>query len=135
LYLLPHGKADAGLWPRLAPQFLATWLATVKGGFEAVLLDIPAVGAGEGAPLAALADQVLMVVAAGHSPRIQVARALEQIQRCHGQIGGLVFNRSKNWELRPLLAPAVEALSSWPPVQRLSAFIQKHIKFKLTRKR
>ncbi|MDD1778203.1 MAG: hypothetical protein LUQ65_08550 [Candidatus Helarchaeota archaeon] len=98
-------------------------------------MDLPAVGAGEGAPLAALGDQTLMVVAAEHSPRTQVARALEQIQRCHGRIGGLVFNRYKKLELWPLFSPHISRLTSSPPVQRLLTFVEKQFKFRLGKKK
>lgn len=135
LYLLPNGKADEVAWAQLDPKVLAPWLTTMKTGFDVLLLDLPAVGAGEGAPLAALADQILMVVAAHHSPKTQLVRALEQIRRCHGRIEGLVLNRYQQLELWPLLSPAVSALTSWPPVQRLLTFIEKQVdKFKTKKK-
>jgi len=135
LYLLTNGTAIAAAWPQLDPKVLAHWLTTVKTGFDVLLLDLPAVGAGEGAPLAALGDQTLMVVAADHSPRTQVARALEQIQRCHGRIGGLVLNRYNKLELGALLSPHISRLTSWPPVQRLSTFIEKQFNFRQVKKK
>ncbi len=125
LYLLPSGKADKVNWAGWDTKVLAQWLATVRTRFDVLLLDLPAVGAGEGAPLAALGEQTLMVVAASHSPRTQVARALDQIQRCHARIGGLVFNRYKYLTLWSSLSPAITAATSWPPVQNLETFVKK----------
>jgi len=134
LYVLPNGKADEVLWPQLDPKVLAPWLNNVKTGFDVLLLDLPAVGSGEGAPLAALAEHILMVVAANHSSKTQIARAQEQIQRCHGRIVGLVLNRYNKLALWPLLSPTISAMAAWPPVQRLFAFVEKHSKFRLTKK-
>jgi succinoglycan biosynthesis transport protein ExoP len=119
LYLLANGKAAEVAWSQLDLKVLASWLTTVRTGFDVLVLDLPPVGAGEGAILAALAEQILMVVRADHSPKTQVARALEQIQRCHGKIAGLVLNRCYMLELWPLLSPTISAVTSWPPVQRL----------------
>jgi Mrp family chromosome partitioning ATPase len=130
LYLLPYGKADDVVWPQLAPKILADWLATLKNGFDVLLLDLPAVGYGEGAPLAALADQTLMVVAADHTPREQVARALEQIQRCGARIAGIVLNRYRKLELWPLISPTISAMANWPPVSRLGTSLKNRGKFK-----
>jgi len=107
----------------------------VRTHFDVLLLDLPAVGAGEGAPLAALGEQTLMIIAAAHSRRNQVARALAQIQRCQGRIGGLVFNRYKNLALRSLLSPTISATASWPPIQRLLTFVEKQFQFRLVRKK
>jgi Mrp family chromosome partitioning ATPase/uncharacterized protein involved in exopolysaccharide biosynthesis len=134
LYLLPNGKAKEVAWSQLDPKVLAQWLTSVRTQFDVLLLDLPAVGSGEGAPLAALGEHILVLVAADHSPKTQVARALEQIQRCHGRIAGLVLNRHKRLELWPLLAPTIAAATSWPPVQRLFSFAEKHFKFRLTKK-
>ena len=134
LYLLPNGRAKEFAWSQLDSKVLAQWLTSVRTQFDVLLLDLPAVGAGEGAPLAALGEHILMLVAAGHSPKTQVARALEQIQHCHGQIAGLVLNRYKKLELWPLLVPTIATVTSWPPVQRLSSFVEKHFKFRPTKK-
>ncbi len=62
-------RLDEVTWAELDPKVLAQWLTTVRTRFDVLLLDLPAVGAGEGAPLAALGEQTLMVVAASHSHR------------------------------------------------------------------
>ncbi|MFZ5447738.1 MAG: GumC family protein [Thermodesulfobacteriota bacterium] len=133
LYLLPNGRAQEVAWSQLDPKVLAQWLATVRPQFDVLLLDLPAVGSGEGAPLAALGEQILMVMAADHSPKTQVARALEQIQRCHGRIAGLVLNRYKKLELWPLVSSTASTITSWPPVKRLFSFVEKHSKFRLNK--
>jgi succinoglycan biosynthesis transport protein ExoP len=135
LYLLPNGMAAAAMGPHLDPKLLAHWLTNVKTGFDVLLLDLPAVGAGEGAPLAALGEQTLLVVAADHSPRTQIARAAEQIQRCHGRIAGLVLNRFKTYELGPLVSATLSAFTSWPPLQRLLTLMSERIKIILARKK
>jgi len=123
LYLVPNGQVEGILWPQWAPPVLAEWLAAEKADYDAVILDLPAIGEGEGAPLAALGEHILMVVAANHTPRLQAARALKQIQRCRGHVRGVVFNRSQKYELRPLVSQAVATVMSWALVQRLAAWL------------
>jgi succinoglycan biosynthesis transport protein ExoP len=132
LYLLPNGQAEGIPWAQLDPASLAGWLAAIKTDYEVLLLDLPAVGEGEGAPLAALGEHTLMVVAAHQIPRTQVARGLEQIQRCHSRVEGLVLNRVQKFELWPLVSPVIATVTAWPPVQRLVALIEKgQAKFRL----
>jgi hypothetical protein len=63
-----------------------------------------------------------------------VARALDQIQRCHGRIAGLVFNRYRTLAVWPLLSPTLSAMASWPPVQRLVNYVEKTVKLNRTAK-
>lgn len=132
LYLLANGQAEDIPWAQTDPARLADWLAAIKSDFDVLLLDLPAVGEGEGAPLAALGEHTLMVVAAHHIPRTQVARGLEQIQRCHSRVEGLVLNRVQKFELWPLVSPIIDTVTDWPPVQRLVALIEeRQAKFRL----
>jgi polysaccharide biosynthesis transport protein len=122
LYLLPNGKAGGVLQPQWTPSVLAEWLAGERAKYDAVILDLPAVAGGEGAPWAALGEQILMVLAANHTSRFQAARAIEQIRRCHGRIKGLVFNRAQKYELRPIVSQAMATFMSLALVQRLAAW-------------
>lgn len=132
LYLLANGQAEDIPWAQMDPARLADWLAAIKSDYDVLLLDLPAVGEGEGAPLAALGEHTLMVVAAHHIPRTQVARGLEQIQRCHSRVEGLILNRVQKFELWPLVSPIIDTVTDWPPVQRLVALIEeRQAKFRL----
>lgn len=125
LYLLANSQAEDIPWAQTDPARLAGWLAAIKSDYDVLLLDLPAVGEGEGAPLAALGEHTLMVVAAHHIPRTQVARGLEQIKRCHSRVEGLVLNRVQKFELWPLVSPIIATITAWPPVQRFGALVEK----------
>lgn len=92
LFILPNGQANGeplGYWD---PDKLAVRLAPLKSDYDFLLVDLPAIGGGEGALLTKLADQTLLVIAADQTPKNSVSRALEEIGRCQGQVGGLVLN-------------------------------------------
>jgi succinoglycan biosynthesis transport protein ExoP len=125
-YLLANGETDKVNWSELDVRALAEWLADVRRDYDVLVLDLPAVGAGEGAPLAALGDQTIMVVAASQCRRDQVAHAVSQIQRCQARIAGLVFNRYKELKLGSLLSPTITTAASWPPVQHFLTFVERH---------
>jgi polysaccharide biosynthesis transport protein len=72
------------------------FVAKVRPDGRAVLLDAPALLAvSDGALVAARADAVLLVAAAGQTTRDEVRRALEVLRQVGASVVGLVLNRSK----------------------------------------
>jgi succinoglycan biosynthesis transport protein ExoP len=98
LYLLPGSRTEESLGTLVDLPALKNLMGLLKNSYDAVLLDLPAIGVGEGAPLTALGDQVLMVVAANRTSRELVSCAVEQIKNFQERLEGLILNGVKNIE-------------------------------------
>ena len=102
LYLLFAGANHDAAPELLASRRMADLCAELCSQYpqSIVLFDMPPVlSRAEPAAMAAHADHVIMVVAAGRAGRQQVEAALTEVSRCPSI--SLVFNRSPEWE-RPL---------------------------------
>jgi Mrp family chromosome partitioning ATPase len=104
LFLLPAGNVTSDESTRLAHSHaLRTRLNELCERFDHLILDIPAVLAtGDSLPLAALSDQIGMVVRAGATPTTIVQRALDDLK--HLPVTCVVLNGEKiavpNWLYR-----------------------------------
>ena len=119
LQILPNGRGDGlplGYWD---PGALATMLEPLKSDYDFILLDLPAVGEGEGALFTGLADHTILVIAARETPKNMVSRALEQINRCRGKVWGLVLNNvpqapDQITALWAKVQPRIAQCTGWP---------------------
>ena len=93
LYLLPTGNiADFSQekWDTGTLQHAIKELQSISPA-GIILLHLPAIGNGEGAPFVALADQTLMVIDSPHTPKDVVSRSLLLVERFQGNILGLIL--------------------------------------------
>ncbi len=80
----------------LSPQALRAALEGVAGGYDWIVLDGPPVlESPDAAPLAAVADGVVVVVQAGRTKRPVLTRSVDLLRRAGSRMLGIVLNRRR----------------------------------------
>lgn len=100
LSILPAGFGDDMRVSRLSPRTVGSFLDTLRGRYDTVLIDTgPILGSVEAAFVAPQADGVLLVVGRGqYKPLIK--KAIDQINAVDGTIAATIFNRASVHEVR-----------------------------------
>lgn len=95
LSVLPAGKATSQA-SRLHDVFeLASGLKELSAGFDLVIFDLPPAGRVSAAlRFASVLDGVLLVVEADRTPRDDVTRTAEMLERARATLLGTVFNKA-----------------------------------------
>ncbi len=92
--VLPIGDARPTDAERLSPQHVKRLLRTCHEQYDTVILDTgPVLGSLEASFVAAVADEVVFVVARGE-PRRPADEALKRLDRLGATVSGIVFNRA-----------------------------------------
>lgn len=97
--VLPAGGTPSNPSELLASSAMGELLERLKGQYDAIVLDVPAVNeAADAAVLAQRCDGVLLVVRAGQTRRDEVQSAAEQISFARGRLLGVVLHDLKKKE-------------------------------------
>lgn len=94
LVVFPSGQPPVNAEKAVRSPVLASLLGAARDTFDAVVVDLPPVASGLAQPIIECLDGVLMVVAAGITPRDVVASSVEAIGR--EKAAGVVLNRLKS---------------------------------------
>jgi Mrp family chromosome partitioning ATPase/uncharacterized protein involved in exopolysaccharide biosynthesis len=93
LWLLPSGAVELNTPESLKAGTFRTLLAEFSGEFDVIILDTPpALVSADAVLLAPIADDVLLVVRAGHTDRDAAERAHQQLSDAGGNVVGAVLN-------------------------------------------
>jgi Mrp family chromosome partitioning ATPase/uncharacterized protein involved in exopolysaccharide biosynthesis len=93
LWLLPCGAVERTASETLKAGTFRALLAEVSTGFDVVILDTPpALASADAVILAPIADDVLLVIRAGHTDRIAAERTHQQLSDAGGNVVGAVLN-------------------------------------------
>lgn len=96
VFLLPAGRRTANPGPLLRSEKFAELLKTLHGVFPAIIIDTPPLLTSPHASVIANhADNVVLVVRAGHTHASDAAKALKSVQNTH--VRGVVLNRTRSW--------------------------------------
>ena len=96
LYVMPAGRREPNSPESLPGTRMRTLLQSAIGRFDLIILDTsPVLAAADAAILAALSDQVLLVVRAGSTSRTLVREALVRLRSVGANVVGAVLNDPK----------------------------------------
>lgn len=91
LFFIPAGKVPVNPAQMARSKKMSEFFTTLRGEFDLVIVDMPAVVTDNAVPLAALMDGVVLVMQAGATPRVMVTEAVEKLGR--DRVAGVVLNR------------------------------------------
>jgi succinoglycan biosynthesis transport protein ExoP len=93
LWLLPSGKVERNAPASLNVATFRSMLADLSSDFDVVILDTPpSLASADAVILAPVADDVLLVVRAGHTDRNAAERAHQTLSDAGGNVVGAVLN-------------------------------------------
>lgn len=93
LFVVPAGSLAGDPASLLASARLPEWLNQLDTAFDQIIIDCaPMLGLADALLLAAMAEQVLVVARAGHTPLPALQQTLQQLQQHQAPVSGLVLN-------------------------------------------
>ncbi len=93
LYYMPAGRLPPNPVRLLESDRMAYFLSKIKGAFHLVIFDSPPVlGFSDSQIIAAMTDETMLVVKAGHTPLEMILRAHELLERGGQEVLGVVLN-------------------------------------------
>lgn len=93
LFLLPRGDFDEVVVELLSSPRMKALVAALRSEFDLVIFDTsPMLLTADTAPIAAVADGVLVVVRAGRTPRAALAQAAHELEVVGAEVLGFVLN-------------------------------------------
>jgi polysaccharide biosynthesis transport protein len=100
-HVLPAGSTTASPTDLLIPRRMCDVIAQLRQHYETVVLDVsPVLSVVDTLALAAMADQIIMVVEWNRTPREVVAEAFKLLRRDAPRIAGVVLNKVNLKQLR-----------------------------------
>ena len=91
LFFIPAGKVPDNPAQMARSKDMSELFTTLRGEYDLIIADMPAVVTDNAVPLAALMDGVVLVMQAGATPRTMATEAIEKLGR--DRVAGVVLNR------------------------------------------
>ena len=91
MFFIPAGKVPENPSQMARSKMMGEFFTTLRGEYDLVIADMPAVVTDNAVPLAALMDGVILVMQAGATPRTMATEAIEKLGR--DRVAGVVLNR------------------------------------------